>query len=150
MTILTTPSWSLSAQTWTYNNCEETHLGGWVLSPCWSPLLADSFIACCFFFIARWFFPLLGDACTWPKHCTGRLWTRLEYKLVICPGIHKVREEPATRSAVATWTLYQLSLKHTIFPIPLDLDTKNFTQLPLQPFSADFNTNYTHSLTSSQ
>ena len=37
------------------------------------------------------------------------LWTTLEYELVdangVCPGIQKVRVEPAARSAVATWIL---------------------------------------------
>jgi len=36
------------------------------------------------------------------------LWTKLEYELVdaneVCQGIQKVRVEPATISAVATWT----------------------------------------------
>jgi len=38
-------------------------------------------------------------------HRTDRLGTRLEYELVdanrVCPGVHKVRVENATKSAVA-------------------------------------------------
>jgi len=58
--------------------------------------------------ILSWVYPVSESYCALigTSYCTGRLWTRLEHELVdanrVCPGIHKVRVGPATRSAVAT------------------------------------------------
>jgi len=56
-------------------------------------------------------------------HYTSSLGTRLEYELVdahrVCPGIHKVRVGPATRSTVATCSNENSLELHQISGYPL-------------------------------